>query len=93
MPAPIPAGIAWRKSSFSEGNSGGGCVEVAALPGGEDPGRLRFGAWLLTEEQRGFALRGETPALSQSLRKQTEPMQSFKLYLGQPAGRRGGRAG
>jgi hypothetical protein len=35
MPAPIPAGIAWRKSSFSEGNSGGGCVEVAALPGGE----------------------------------------------------------
>jgi hypothetical protein len=36
MPAPIPAGIAWRKSSFSEGNSGGGCVEVAALPGGEE---------------------------------------------------------
>jgi hypothetical protein len=35
MPALIPAGIAWRKSSFSEGNSGGGCVEVAVLPGEE----------------------------------------------------------
>jgi hypothetical protein len=31
-----PAGVAWRKSSFSGGNSGGdGCVEVAVLPGGE----------------------------------------------------------
>ncbi|HEX2298343.1 MAG TPA: DUF397 domain-containing protein [Pseudonocardiaceae bacterium] len=35
MPAPIPAGIAWRKSSFSQGNGGGGCVEVAVLAGGE----------------------------------------------------------
>jgi hypothetical protein len=35
MPAPIPAGIAWRKSSFSQGNGGGGCVEVAVIPGGE----------------------------------------------------------
>jgi hypothetical protein len=35
MPAPIPAGIVWRKSSFSEGNGGGGCVEVAVLPEGE----------------------------------------------------------
>jgi hypothetical protein len=35
MPALIPAGIAWRKSSFSEGNGGVGCVEVAVLPGGE----------------------------------------------------------
>jgi Domain of unknown function (DUF397) len=35
MPAPDPAGIAWRKSSFNGGNSGGaGCVEVAVLPGG-----------------------------------------------------------
>jgi hypothetical protein len=31
-----PAGVDWRKSSFSGGNSGGdGCVEVALLPGGE----------------------------------------------------------
>ncbi|TQM44241.1 DUF397 domain-containing protein [Pseudonocardia cypriaca] len=31
-----PAGVTWRKSSFSGGNSGGdGCVEVALLPGGE----------------------------------------------------------
>jgi hypothetical protein len=31
-----PAGTAWRKSSFSNGNGGGaGCVEVAVLPGGE----------------------------------------------------------
>jgi Domain of unknown function (DUF397) len=34
MPAPIPAGVAWRKSSFSNGNGGQGCVEVAVLPGG-----------------------------------------------------------
>jgi hypothetical protein len=31
-----PAGVAWRKSSFSGGNSGGdGCIEVALLAGGE----------------------------------------------------------
>jgi uncharacterized protein DUF397 len=36
MATPEPAGISWRKSSFSQGNSGGdGCVEVAVLPGGE----------------------------------------------------------
>jgi hypothetical protein len=35
MPAPIPADICWRKSSFSGGNGSGGCVEVAVLPGGE----------------------------------------------------------
>ncbi|TQM44242.1 DUF397 domain-containing protein [Pseudonocardia cypriaca] len=36
MPALDPPGMAWRKSSFSGGNSGGaGCVEVALLPGGE----------------------------------------------------------
>jgi uncharacterized protein DUF397 len=36
MPASIPAGVAWRKSSFSgSGGNGDGCVEVAALPGGE----------------------------------------------------------
>lgn len=36
MPAPDPVGAAWRKSSFSGGNSGGaGCVEVALLPGGQ----------------------------------------------------------
>jgi Domain of unknown function (DUF397) len=36
MPAPHPAGHAWRKSSFSNGNSGAdGCVEVAVLPCGE----------------------------------------------------------
>jgi hypothetical protein len=35
MPAPIPDGLAWRKSSFSGGNGGTGCVEVAVLPGGE----------------------------------------------------------
>jgi uncharacterized protein DUF397 len=36
MPAPIPAGAAWRKSSFSgSGGNGDGCVEVAVLPGGE----------------------------------------------------------
>ena len=35
MPSPIPAGPLWRKSSFSgSGGNGGGCVEVAALPGG-----------------------------------------------------------
>jgi len=33
MPAPILAGAVWRKSSFSNGNSGNGCVEVAVLPG------------------------------------------------------------
>jgi hypothetical protein len=36
MPAPIPAGVAWRKSSFSgSGGNGDGCVEVAVLLGGE----------------------------------------------------------
>jgi hypothetical protein len=36
MPAPDPTAVAWRKSSFSGGNSGGaGCVEVALLPDGE----------------------------------------------------------
>ncbi|TQM10802.1 DUF397 domain-containing protein [Pseudonocardia kunmingensis] len=35
MPAPIPTGAVWRKSSFSGGNGGNGCVEVAALPGGD----------------------------------------------------------
>jgi hypothetical protein len=36
MPALDPAGVAWRKSSFSNGNSGAdGCVEVGILPGGE----------------------------------------------------------
>jgi hypothetical protein len=35
MPAQIPAGLAWRKSSFSGGNGGNGCVEVAVLPGAE----------------------------------------------------------
>jgi hypothetical protein len=35
MPAPIPAGLAWRKSSFSGNESNGGCVEVAVLAGGE----------------------------------------------------------
>jgi hypothetical protein len=36
MPAPIPAGITWRKSSFSgSGGASSGCVEVAVLPGGE----------------------------------------------------------
>lgn len=35
MPPPDPAGVAWRKSSFSGGNGGSGCVEVAALPCGK----------------------------------------------------------
>lgn len=35
MPALDPAGVAWRKSSFSGGNGGSGCIEVAVLPGGE----------------------------------------------------------
>ena len=36
MLTPDTAGVAWRKSSFSGGNSGGdGCVEVALLPSGE----------------------------------------------------------
>jgi hypothetical protein len=35
MPSPIPTGVAWQKSSYSGGNGGNGCVEVAALPGGE----------------------------------------------------------
>lgn len=35
MPARDPAGVTWRKSSFSGGNGGSGCVEVALLPGGE----------------------------------------------------------
>jgi hypothetical protein len=34
MPAPTPADVTWRKSSFSNDNSGQGCVEVAVLPGG-----------------------------------------------------------
>jgi Domain of unknown function (DUF397) len=35
MPARIPAGLVWRKSSFSGDNgNGGGCVEVAFLPDG-----------------------------------------------------------
>jgi hypothetical protein len=34
MLAPIPVGVAWRKSSYSGNQSNGGCVEVAALPGG-----------------------------------------------------------
>jgi hypothetical protein len=34
MPAPIPAEVTWRKSTFSGGNGGNGCIEVAALPGG-----------------------------------------------------------
>jgi hypothetical protein len=35
MPALDPAGVTWRKSSFSGGNGGSGCVEVAHLPCGE----------------------------------------------------------
>ena len=36
MPSPIPVGVAWRKSSFSQGTGGGdGCVEVAFLPEGD----------------------------------------------------------
>ncbi len=36
MLTPDSAGVAWRKSSFSGGNSGGdGCLEVAILAGGE----------------------------------------------------------
>ena len=35
MPAQDPVRVAWRKSSFSGGNGGSGCVEVALLPGGE----------------------------------------------------------
>jgi hypothetical protein len=35
MSVPIPAGLVWRKSSFSgENGNGGGCVEVAFLPDG-----------------------------------------------------------
>jgi hypothetical protein len=35
MPSPTPSGVAWRKSSFSQGNGGGdACVEVAFLPDG-----------------------------------------------------------
>ncbi|WP_219413394.1 DUF397 domain-containing protein [Pseudonocardia nigra] len=35
MPAPVPPGLEWRKSSFSQGNGGGdGCVEVAFHPDG-----------------------------------------------------------
>jgi hypothetical protein len=30
MAAPLPAGLAWRKSTFSSDN--GTCVEIAALP-------------------------------------------------------------
>lgn len=35
MPALDLAGVTWRKSSFSGGNGGSGCIEVALLPGGE----------------------------------------------------------
>lgn len=34
MPAPIPAEVTWRKSTFSGGNGGNGCIEVAVVPGG-----------------------------------------------------------
>jgi uncharacterized protein DUF397 len=34
MPAPILAELTWRKSTFSGGNGGNGCVEVAVLPEG-----------------------------------------------------------
>jgi uncharacterized protein DUF397 len=35
MPAPIPAGVVWRKSTFSgSSGNGDGCVEVAVFPGG-----------------------------------------------------------
>jgi uncharacterized protein DUF397 len=34
MPALIPAGVAWRKSTFSGNEGNGGCVEVAVLHGG-----------------------------------------------------------
>jgi hypothetical protein len=35
MRAPIPAGVFWRKSTFSgSSGNGDGCVEVAALAGG-----------------------------------------------------------
>jgi hypothetical protein len=35
MPAPDPAGTAWRKSSFSgSGGNGDGCIEVAVVPDG-----------------------------------------------------------
>jgi hypothetical protein len=35
MSALIPTGVVWRTSSFSGGNGGNGCVEVAVLPDGE----------------------------------------------------------
>jgi hypothetical protein len=35
MPALDLAGVTWRKSSFSGGNGGSGCIEAALLPGGE----------------------------------------------------------
>lgn len=35
MLTPVPAGVQWRKSSFSGGNANGGCVEVAFLPDGD----------------------------------------------------------
>jgi hypothetical protein len=35
MPAPIPAGVVWRKSIFSgSSGNGDGCIEVAVIPGG-----------------------------------------------------------
>ncbi|TQM44005.1 DUF397 domain-containing protein [Pseudonocardia cypriaca] len=35
MPAPIPAGVVWRKSTFSgSSGNGDGCIEVAVIPGG-----------------------------------------------------------
>jgi hypothetical protein len=35
MPAPIPAGVVWRKSTFSgSSGNGDGCIEVAVVPDG-----------------------------------------------------------
>jgi hypothetical protein len=34
MSASIPAEVTWRKSTFSGGNGGNGCIEVAVVPGG-----------------------------------------------------------
>jgi uncharacterized protein DUF397 len=42
MPAPDPAGVAWRKSSFSGGNGGSGCVEVGVLPVRDTKDRSRI---------------------------------------------------
>jgi hypothetical protein len=35
MPTPVPAGVLWRKSSYSGGGGNGNCVEVAFLPDGD----------------------------------------------------------